>query len=68
MTELKTRTATPEDAEALHALVSAHLQEGHLLPRDLDEIRRHADRFVVSERRGRIRACAELAPLSDCVA
>ena len=62
------RRATPGDAGALHALVSTHLTEGHLLPRDLAEITRHADRFVVCERNGRIRACAELAPLSSSVA
>ncbi len=65
---LKVRRATPADAEAVHALVSAHLAEGHLLPRDLAEIARHADRFVVCERDGQIRACAELAPLSASIA
>jgi amino-acid N-acetyltransferase len=62
------RKATTADAPALHALVSAHLEEGHLLPRDLEEITRHADRFVVCEHRGEIKACAELAPLSARVA
>jgi amino-acid N-acetyltransferase len=62
------RPATATDAEALHRLVSAHLAEGHLLPRDLAEIRRHADRFVVCDRNGRIVGCAELAPLSASVA
>jgi N-acetylglutamate synthase-like GNAT family acetyltransferase len=62
------RHATAADAEALHALVSAHLKEGHLLPRELGEIRRHSDRFVVCEGNGDIKACAELAPLSSSVA
>jgi N-acetylglutamate synthase-like GNAT family acetyltransferase len=62
------RAGTPADASALHALVSAHVQEGHLLPRDLPEIARHADRFVIGETAGRITACAELAPLSASVA
>lgn len=62
------RPATAADAETLHALVSAHVKEGHLLPRELDEIRRHADRFVVCEKLGAIQACAELAPLSAEVA
>jgi amino-acid N-acetyltransferase len=48
--------------------VSTHLAEGHLLPRELEEIRRHAARFVVCEQRGQIKACAELAPLSSRVA
>jgi amino-acid N-acetyltransferase len=68
LTEVTLRPATPQDAEALHALVGAHVQEGHLLPRELDEIRRHAARFVVGEREGTICACAELAPLSASVA
>ena len=68
MADLTMRTATAADAEALHDLVSAHLKEGHLLPRELGEIRRHADRFVVCERRGEIKACAELAPLSRSIA
>jgi amino-acid N-acetyltransferase len=62
------RRATAADADTLHALVSTHLAEGHLLPRDLAEITRHADRFVVGERNGLIHACAELAPLSASVA
>jgi N-acetylglutamate synthase-like GNAT family acetyltransferase len=62
------RAGTPADARALHALVTAHEQEGHLLPRELSEIARHVDRFVVGETGGRITACAELAPLSSSVA
>lgn len=62
------RSATAADADTLYALISGHQAEGHLLPRGLDEIRRHAERFVVYETGGRIRACAELAPLSPAVA
>ena len=62
------RSATTADAEGLHALIASHALEGHLLPRDLDEIRRHASRFVVCELNGEIYACAELAPLSSRVA
>ena len=68
MADVIMRPATEADAEAVHALVSAHLREGHLLPRELSEIRRHASRFVVCDQRGAIRACAELAPLSSNVA
>jgi amino-acid N-acetyltransferase len=68
LTDLILRLATDADAPALHALVSAHQSEGHLLPRELDELRRHAGRFVVCEHRGEIKGCAELAPLSDRVA
>jgi amino-acid N-acetyltransferase len=56
------------DAAALHALIAAHLEEGHLLPRELPELAVHAARFVVAIRRGRIVGCAELAPLSGHVA
>jgi len=62
------RAGTSLDADALHALVTEHLQEGHLLPRDRAEIARHAGRFVVAEANGKITACAELAPLSTDVA
>jgi amino-acid N-acetyltransferase len=62
------RTATERDAEAIHALVTAHQAEGRLLPRHFDELRRHATRFVVAEADGAVRACAELAPLSGVVA
>ena len=62
------RTATTADATAIHALILDHLQEGHLLPRELDEILVRADRFVVAVHRDRVVACAELAPLSSTVA
>jgi amino-acid N-acetyltransferase len=68
MTDLVMRQATIDDADAIHALIQTHLGEGHLLPRELDELRRHADRFIVSEIAGRLAACAELAPLSPKVA
>ena len=68
MTDVVIRTARSEDAEALDALIRSHQAEGHLLARDLGEIRRRAERFVVCESNGVIKACAELAPLSDRVA
>jgi amino-acid N-acetyltransferase len=68
MTNLILRRATEADAGALHALVTAHVAEGHLLPRERAEIARHADRFVVCESDGAIQACAELAPLSRSMA
>ncbi|HSG00935.1 MAG TPA: GNAT family N-acetyltransferase [Vicinamibacterales bacterium] len=68
MTDPVLRPATSADAAAIHDLISAHLDEGHLLPRDLDEVHRHANRFVVCDVAGTIKACAELAPLSAAVA
>lgn len=62
------RSATAAEAPAIHGLILDHLQEGHLLPRELDEIAAHAARFVVAVHRGRVLACAELAPLSSTVA
>ena len=68
MTDVVMRTGTAADAEALDALIRSHQAEGHLLPRDLESIRRSAPRFVVCDVGGAIKACAELAPLSAKVA
>jgi amino-acid N-acetyltransferase len=61
------RSAKASEAKALHALISANLEEGHLLPRTMDEIAAHASRFVVATRARRIVGCAELAALSPMV-
>jgi amino-acid N-acetyltransferase len=52
----------------LHALITANLAEGRLLPRTLDEIAVHASRFSIVLRGKKIVGCAELAPLSAHVA
>ena len=62
------RSGTAADATAIHGLIMDHLEEGHLLPRELDEIVSRAGRFVVAEHRGQVVACGELAPLSSAVA
>lgn len=62
------RAAVTADAPALHALIAAHLEEGRLLPRTLDELTIHATRFVVAVVGEQIVGCAELAPLSKEVA
>jgi amino-acid N-acetyltransferase len=62
------RSATPEEAVALHGLIAAHALEGHLLPRTIDELTVRAPRFVVAVRDRQIVGCAELAPLSPRVA
>ena len=62
------RTAEKKHAPRLHALITANLEEGHLLPRTLGELQVHADRFVVAIRGRKIVGCAELAPLSHTVA
>jgi len=62
------RTADQSHAKKLHALITANLEEGHLLPRTLGELVVHADRFTIALRGRRIVGCAELAPLSAAVA
>ena len=62
------RTAETAQAPKLHALISANLEEGHLLPRTLDELVVHAERFAIAVRGRKIVGCAELAPLSPHVA
>src|SRR5262245_16721938 len=62
------RSATRADARRVHALISANLEEGHLLPRTLEEVTVRAERFVVATRGRTIVGCAELAPLSPQVA
>jgi amino-acid N-acetyltransferase len=61
------RAATAADALAIHALIVEHLDEGHLLPRTLDEVTAHAHRFIVAAEGTRVLACGELAPLSRAV-
>jgi amino-acid N-acetyltransferase len=62
------RSADASHARRLHALITANLEEGRLLPRTLAEIRTHADRFVIGVRGPTIVGCAELAPLGAQVA
>jgi amino-acid N-acetyltransferase len=62
------RTADRSHARKLHALITANRDEGRLLPRTLEELTIHAERFVVAVRGRRIVGCAELAPLSATVA
>jgi amino-acid N-acetyltransferase len=59
------RPAGPSDAAAIHALVAGNLDDGHLLPRRLEELTLHAHRFIVAVRRRRVIGCAELAPLGS---
>ena len=67
-TRVMLRTAEVSEAKKLHALISANLEEGHLLPRELAELKKHASRFVVAVKGRQIVGCAELAPLSPHVA
>jgi amino-acid N-acetyltransferase len=65
---IKIRAGAPGHAPKLHALILANMEEGHLLPRALDDLAAHADRFVVALRGPKVVGCAELAPLSGHVA
>lgn len=62
------RPARVADAAQIHALIEAHLEEGHLLARRLEELTVHAPRFIVAVQGERVVGCAELAPLSRAVA
>jgi amino-acid N-acetyltransferase len=62
------RTATQSDALAIHTLITANLEVGHLLPRSIEDIRDHVSCFFVAERGGQVVGCAELARLSPSVA
>ena len=62
------RSATLPDASAIHALIAANLEAGHLLPRSIEDIRDHVARFFVAEVDGEVAGCAELARLSPSVA
>jgi amino-acid N-acetyltransferase len=62
------RTGSASHAAKIHALIAAHVDEGHLLPRTLADVTAHAERFVVALRGRTVVGCAELATLSDHVA
>lgn len=59
------RHAGAAHARRLHDLITANQEDGHLLPRTLDDVTRHAARFVIALRGRRIVGCGELAPLSS---
>lgn len=67
-TRISLRTGERSHAQTLHDLIAANRDEGHLLPRTLEEIAAHAERFAVAFRGRTIVGCAELAPLSAAVA
>lgn len=65
---LAIKRADAAHAPVLHALITANLEEGHLLPRTLEELAIHAERFTIVMRGKKVVGCAELAPLSAQVA
>jgi amino-acid N-acetyltransferase len=54
------RQATPDDARAIHALVSAHVGENRLLPRMLSNIQRSIDSWIVAEEENELVGCGSL--------
>ena len=62
------QTGDRSRAKQLHALISANLEEGHLLPRPLSDLVVHAERFTIAVRGRKIVGCADLAALSPSVA
>jgi amino-acid N-acetyltransferase len=62
------RQGTAADAAAIHGLITANLDAGHLLPRTYDDVESHAPRFVVAVKNEDVIGCGELAPLSADVA
>src|SRR5581483_12173266 len=62
------QTGDRSQARKLHALITANLEEGHLLPRTLSDLQVHAGRFTVAMKGRTIVGCADLAALSPSVA
>ena len=62
--KLTIKRAEAKHAPVLHSLITANLEEGRLLPRTLEEISAHAERFTIVMRGRKLVGCAELAPLS----
>ncbi len=65
---IQLRPGTAGDGAAIHALIAANVGAGHLLPRSLEDVEGHANRFIVAVDDGIVIGCAELAPLSENVA
>jgi N-acetylglutamate synthase-like GNAT family acetyltransferase len=65
---MKIRLANAGDVPAIHRLIEANRERGHLLPRTIPDITARIAGFYVAEHEGRIAGCAELARLSPEVA
>lgn len=57
---MRIRRARVTDAEAIHALISAHASSGGLLPRTLEEVHRAIPDFLVAAQHGRVAGCVAL--------
>jgi N-acetylglutamate synthase-like GNAT family acetyltransferase len=57
---MRARPARPSDAGAIFELIARYAEQGLLLPRAEDEIRRNIGHFVVQEEERRVVACVAL--------
>jgi amino-acid N-acetyltransferase len=57
---MKTRPARISDAASIHQLVAYYAEQGLLLPRAEEQIRRHISHFLVLEEKRHIVACLSL--------
>src|SRR5688500_5554454 len=57
---IRMRSATPNDAEAIAALIELNVPSGELLPRSPEFVQLHCDHFIVAERDGRVLGCVHL--------
>jgi len=57
---MKARRARPSDARAIFELIAGYAQQGLLLPRAEDEIRRNISHFLVHEVKKRVVSCVAL--------
>ena len=57
---MKARRAKPADARAIFELIAGYAQQGLLLPRAEDEIRRNISHFLVHEVKKRVVSCVAL--------
>jgi amino-acid N-acetyltransferase len=65
---MNVRQARVEDVDAIHALIEANRERGHLLPRTHADISARIAGFCVADHEGRVVGCGELARLSRHVA
>ena len=57
---MRARRAKPADAEAIYRLIAQYAEQGLLLPRAKEEIRRNISHFLIFEEKGRILSCVAL--------
>ncbi|MGB0035743.1 MAG: GNAT family N-acetyltransferase [Candidatus Acidiferrales bacterium] len=57
---MRARKAKPSDAEVIYRLIARYAEQGLLLPRAEEEIRRNITHFLVFEEKGRVMSCVAL--------